>query len=364
MTTVRDRGRPTRTVRSRRPASPERGTLDRFVHRPAVLPARPALVVVLHGCTQTARGYARDAGWLELADREGFVVLAPEQTRAGNANLCFNWFTDQHGGAEGEEVLAILAMIDDLIASDGLDPSRVFATGLSAGGAMAFALLIHHPQVFAGGGVIAGLPAGVAKTTAQALALMRGQSPAGASIPRPQVTLAPGQAPRLSIWHGTADHIVAPVNADAIAAQWMDLAGLTADPNRSERDGTRRRQVWTDTSGSPALEINRLIGFGHATPLSTGGAQGLGHAAPHLVDCGHSSTRELAVFWGLIDACAHASSAWTLDVVPPAPSARPDGSASSPLTFGLRNDIVSGLPPQVPDRVRDLIDRTLRQAGL
>ena len=52
---------------------------------------RMPLVVVLHGCTQTATGYDRGAGWSDLADRHGFAVLYPEQKRANNPNLCFNW---------------------------------------------------------------------------------------------------------------------------------------------------------------------------------------------------------------------------------------------------------------------------------
>ena len=68
------------------------GKLRAYIHVPAQLPERPALVVVLHGCTQTAAGYDQGSGWSQLADRHGFVLLYPEQDRANNANLCFNWF--------------------------------------------------------------------------------------------------------------------------------------------------------------------------------------------------------------------------------------------------------------------------------
>src|SRR5687768_851948 len=51
------------------------------------------LVVVLHGCTQDAAGYDRGSGWSRLAARHGFALLFPEQQRANNLALCFNWFT-------------------------------------------------------------------------------------------------------------------------------------------------------------------------------------------------------------------------------------------------------------------------------
>jgi poly(hydroxyalkanoate) depolymerase family esterase len=62
------------------------------IHLPDGLAARAPLVVVLHGCGQTADGYAAGSGWITLADRFGFALLCPEQTRNNNGNLCFNWF--------------------------------------------------------------------------------------------------------------------------------------------------------------------------------------------------------------------------------------------------------------------------------
>jgi poly(3-hydroxybutyrate) depolymerase len=58
------------------------GNLRMYRYVPPRLDADPALVVVLHGCTQTAAGYDLGAGWSTLADRYGFVVLLPEQQRS------------------------------------------------------------------------------------------------------------------------------------------------------------------------------------------------------------------------------------------------------------------------------------------
>src|ERR1039458_9113610 len=59
------------------------GALRMFKYVPA--DPQPALVVVLHGCTQTAASYDFGAGWSTLADRHGFVLLPPEQQPANNA---------------------------------------------------------------------------------------------------------------------------------------------------------------------------------------------------------------------------------------------------------------------------------------
>src|SRR6266852_6978099 len=68
------------------------GNLRMFGYLPSRLEANPALVVVLHGCTQSAAGYDHGAGWSTLADRYGFALLLPEQQRSNNPNGCFNWF--------------------------------------------------------------------------------------------------------------------------------------------------------------------------------------------------------------------------------------------------------------------------------
>src|SRR6187200_1501364 len=94
------------------------------------------LVVVLHGCTQTAAGYDRGSGWSELAEAYGFAVVFPEQQRSNNANLCFNWFEPGDTRRDAGEALSIAQMVDTMIKRHGLDQQRVYISGLSAGGAM------------------------------------------------------------------------------------------------------------------------------------------------------------------------------------------------------------------------------------
>ena len=138
------------------------GALRMWLHVPEGLTAKAPLVVVLHGCGQTAAGYAAGAGWLATADRYGFAVLCPEQVGSNNANLCFNWFEEadiRRGGGEAESVAQMVRRaVDDL----DLDGRRVFITGLSAGGAMAAVMLAAYPETFAAGAIIAGLPYGAA----------------------------------------------------------------------------------------------------------------------------------------------------------------------------------------------------------
>src|SRR5262249_51837318 len=139
---------------------------------PANLRPSPALVVVLHGCGQTAAGYDIGAGWSTLAKHYGFALLMPEQQPANNAHNCFNWFKPEDTRRGHGEVCAIRQMTARMISEHRIDKNSVFVTGLSAGGAMTSAMLATYPEIFAAGAIVAGLPYGVASNVREALSGM------------------------------------------------------------------------------------------------------------------------------------------------------------------------------------------------
>lgn len=326
------------------------GGLRMRLHAPAGLAPGAALVVVLHGCGQTAEGYAHGAGWLALADRHGFAVLAPEQTRANNMNLCFNWF-EAHDVARGQgEVASIAQMVAHAVDGRALDPRRVFVTGLSAGGAMAAALLATYPDVFAAGAVIAGLPYGAAHGVQEALGAMHGVRPLAPAAWGDKVrAAAPAAAspPCVAIWQGDADSTVAPVAADALAAQWADVHGLTASEAVATATPRHTRRVWRGTDGEVRVELNTIAGMGHGAPLSTAGEAAWGEAGPWLLEVGVPSSLLIAQAWGLTQAVAPAR--------PKARAAAPSPAAPAPPP---RSPPASGLD------VGEIIAQALRAAGL
>ena len=145
------------------------GDLRMFSHVPAGVPPHPALVVVMHGCGQSAAAYDLGAGWSTLARHYGFALLMPEQKPANNAHTCFNWFKPDDVRRGHGEAYSIRQMIARMVTDHKIDKHRIFVTGLSAGGAMTSVMLATYPEVFAAGAIIAGMPYGVASNVREAL---------------------------------------------------------------------------------------------------------------------------------------------------------------------------------------------------
>ena len=338
------------------------GALGASHHVPEDMPDGAPLVVVLHGCTQDAAGYDRHSGWSKLAAEAGFAVLYAEQQRGNNPNLCFNWFQPGDARRGAGEAQSIRQMVEAMVVAHGLDRKRVFVTGLSAGGAMSATMLAAYPDVFSAGAIIAGLPHGSASTVPEAFDRMRGHG--GGSVEDLQRTLSgasnhSGPWPRISVWHGTADHTVAPSNADAIVAQWQGVHGLDADPSHAETAGRLTRQVWRDAAGEAVLEVNMIAGMGHGTPV---GHDGPGSAGPYMLDVGISSTRRIAGFWGIAEAEAVVTGRQT-DAVSPA--ARPHRDATGPVAARAAAPKSGAYQPAAEATgVKKIIEDALRTAGL
>ena len=278
------------------------GELTMLTYVPANLADSPALVVVLHGCTQTAAEYDLGAGWSTLADRHGFALLLPEQRQTNNPQTCFNWFLPGDTARDRGEALSIRQMVDRMVRDHGIDPKRVFVTGLSAGGAMTSVMLATYPEVFAGGAIIAGLPYGTATSVPEAFELMFRGRPRSAKEWGDLVRSASphqGSWPTVSIWHGSADTTVTPANATEIVKQWTDLHGLPLRPDREDVVDGYPRKRWRDGAGRDLVTQYMITGMAHGTPLAVADGSPLGVAGPFFIDAGISSTHYIAAGWGL-----------------------------------------------------------------
>jgi poly(hydroxyalkanoate) depolymerase family esterase len=255
------------------------------------VPASPSeaprpVVVMLHGCTQSADDFAAGTRMNRLADEHGFLVVYPEQSANANMSKCWNWFQPQDQLRDTGEPSLIAGIVREVASRHGVDLRRVFVAGLSAGGAMAVVLGETYPDLFAGVGVHSGLPYGSAHDIPSAMAAMKGGR---TGMPGLQVT--PDMAARPSkkamhavptiVFHGDRDHTVQHANAKQVVLQAREAysvesgaAPLTADTQCEAVIGGRSysRTVHADSTGRARIEAWTIHGAGHA--WSGGDARG------------------------------------------------------------------------------------------
>lgn len=240
--------------------------------------APPAMLVMLHGCTQSADDFATGTHMNRLADEHGFLVVYPEQAAQHNPTKCWNWFRPEDQSRGAGEPAVIAGMVSEVARTHDVDQRRIFVAGLSAGAAMAVVLGETYPELFAGIGAHSGLPYASAYDIPSAMAAMKGgrsgmpelkniSRDAGATQRRA------GQAVPLIVFHGDRDHTVQQTNGDSIVqqAEQAHRAHAPGGPLRSSTHkgvapGGRRysRTVHADATGRTWIENWTLHGGGHA----------------------------------------------------------------------------------------------------
>ncbi len=226
------------------------------------------LVVMLHGCTQTASEFAAGTRMNWLAEGEAFLVVYPEQAPGANGSKCWNWFqaTDQRRGA-GEPSL-IAGITQQIMNAYHIDRNRVYVAGLSAGGAMATVMAATYPDLYAAVGVHSGLAYAAAHDLPSGFAAMRRGTP-GQAVP-------PAGAIPLIVFHGDRDATVVPANADRLLDQWLQAAGagarnvgrpahmVTAEAGQVPGGHAYTREIYHDAGGRPVVEKWTVHEAGHA----------------------------------------------------------------------------------------------------
>lgn len=274
------------------------GNLRMFRYVPQGLPNGRPVVVALHGCTQDASTYAVNTGWMQLADTYRFAVVFPQQRSANNSSSCFNFFEPADSRRDSGEALSIKQMVDRTKQDNG--SASAYVSGLSAGGAMTAVMLATYPEVFSGGGTIAGLPYGCANSASTAYTCM---SPGVDKSPLrwgDKVRAAysySGPRPKVAIWQGTADTTVKPMNATELMEQFTNVNGTDQTPDITDTVGGYPHRVYGGT-----VETYEITGMGHGQPVDPGtGPTQCGTAGAYILDVNICSPYYLVRFWGIDD---------------------------------------------------------------
>jgi poly(hydroxyalkanoate) depolymerase family esterase len=228
------------------------------------VPARAAsgprpLVVMLHGCQQSAADFAAGTAMNRLAEEHGCLVLYPDQERGANSSNCWNWFDAAHQQREQGEPSLLAGMTRKIVQEHGADPRRVYVAGLSAGGAMAAVMGATYPELYAAVGVHSGLPVGAARDLMSGLNAMKGKHLHGAGRTlRRRVPLI--------VFHGDQDAVVHPSNGEVLIRQFLGDGTVREIEERGAAGAGRghTRTTALDDDGRVVAEHWTVHGAGHA----------------------------------------------------------------------------------------------------
>lgn len=241
------------------------------------------LIVMLHGCSQTALDFAAGTLMNSVADQYNFIVAYPQQTSNYNQNLCWNWFLPAHQGRGTGEPASIVGIVQEIQHSTAqwtIDPTRIYVAGLSAGGAMATILGVTYPDLFAAVGTHSSLEYRAATNLGTGIRAMRrgGPDPLEQGVVAYQTM---GECARIVpcvMFHGTKDTTVALTNGDQVVRQWLKTNELASSGSYtadfSHPSSVNPGQVlngysyitarWNDSNEATVQEYWKIGNMGHA----------------------------------------------------------------------------------------------------
>jgi poly(hydroxyalkanoate) depolymerase family esterase len=225
------------------------------------------LVVMLHGCTQSADTFANGTRMNAQAETWPCFVLYPEQTHAANRLRCWNWFKRGHQRRDQGEPAILADMTREVMRRYRIDPAKIYVAGLSAGGAMAAVVATAYPDLYAAVCVHSGLALGSAHDLPSALAAMYGL-PASKSAEASRLALKAPVTPTI-VFHGDRDKTVHPRNGEQLVSRSLEQNSATSAQAAIEQGQVPgghayTRAVHRDSAGRVVLEYWRVHGGGHA----------------------------------------------------------------------------------------------------
>ena len=226
------------------------------LYKPAAYTGATAvpLIINMHGYGSNNLEQEFYGDFRGIADTANFLIVHPNGTLDNQGQRFWNTFGN---GATVDDVGFIRDLIDSLSATYNIDPQRIYATGMSNGGFMSYALACELNDRIAA----------IASVT-------------GSMAPSKLATCNPQRPVPVMEIHGTADNVVPyngqPLTMTAIptlVSAWVAFNNcnptpvVTSVPNTSTADGcTAEHSVYSGGDAGSTVEHYKIIGGGHTWP--------------------------------------------------------------------------------------------------
>lgn len=286
------------------------GNLNAYIHEPfGKTQEKKPLVLVLHGCNQTAEEIALGSGWNQLADSLGFFVLYPEQKTTNNFIRCFNWFLENDQEKDKGEIASIYEMMEYAVSHYPIDASRIYIYGVSAGAAMSVNFMACYPDKLKSGAILAGTAYKQVDAPMKSFSEMRKPTIFSDEELRQRLYSQnpsySGEFPQLIVVHGTDDKVVNYGNGEVLVKQWKTAFKIASETeqkvNVNPSSPIITRKDFKDASGYSVIIFYTADNWGHYLMIDPGpGPKQGGEVTKHAKDGDFFSTYEIAKDWNLV----------------------------------------------------------------
>ena len=258
------------------------------------------LLIMLHGCTQSAADFAAGTQMNLVAEEHNFIVVYPQQVRKNNSLYCWNWFDLANQSRDHGEPAMIVGIVQDMqpigLHSNEEQPSGLAApgvagfspaiedvaglAGISAGAAMSVILGATYPDIFAAIGIHSGFEYQALKSHRGALTISKrgGPDPLQQGLAAYEAMGSYARIVPTIVFHGTKDTVINITNGDQVVQQWMQTdmlashdtyvavfnAPATATTYKIPTGYAYTVYTWQNSRGKTIQEYWKVNGLGHA----------------------------------------------------------------------------------------------------
>jgi poly(hydroxyalkanoate) depolymerase family esterase len=241
------------------------------------------LLVMLHGCTQSAADFAAGTQMNLVAEEHNFIVVYPQQVRKNNSLYCWNWFDLANQSRDHGEPAMIVGIVQDILQNTAqwtIDTARIYVAGISAGAAMSVILGATYPDIFAAIGIHSGVEYQALKSHRGALTISKrgGPDPLQQGLAAYEAMGSYARIVPTIVFHGTKDTVINITNGDQVVQQWMQTdilasndtyvadfnAPATATTYKIPTGYAYTVYTWQNSRGKTIQEYWKVNGLGHA----------------------------------------------------------------------------------------------------
>ncbi|KAK1520679.1 uncharacterized protein CCOS01_10798 [Colletotrichum costaricense] len=218
------------------------GNLNMYIYVPAEVAASPGVVFTLHGASGNAQQQFASTPYATLAEQYGFIAVYPESPQ-GAWDATSSKSLLHNGGGASQSIASMAAYV---VSTYKANTSKVFVSGVSSGGTMAFTLAGAYPDVFKSAIVY----------SAASTANIKNQYPGYT-----------GTYPSIQLYLGSTDTIIGTSTFNKSLANWAPVLGYDTAPDQVLTNSPV--SGWTTYVLGSKLEGIYAQGVGH--PVSTQG---------------------------------------------------------------------------------------------